>query len=123
MNTHISLQECSSIHLITASGEPLPIVDCVDAPIEIAGNFTTKHQLVVDLLIYPVILGTDFLHKHHVCLDFTCSQVTVQQNMSEIERVQPLWEVPKPSDIPLLLSVLPQILMLLMSVVFHAMTN
>ena len=66
MNTCPSLQERSSIQLVTASGDPLPIVDCVDAPIEMAGNCMTKHQfLVVDSLIYPVILGTDFFYKHH----------------------------------------------------------
>ena len=93
MNTCPSLRELSSIQLVTASGDPLPIVDCVNAPIQMAGNFTTKHQfLVVDSLIYPIILGTDFLYKHHVCLDFTFSPVTVQQNMSELESVQPLWD-------------------------------
>jgi len=88
MKIRPSLQNCSSIQLVTASGESLPIVDCVDAPIQMTDTFTTTHQfLVVDSLIYPVILGTDFLYKHHLCLEFTSSPVTVQHNKSQIESV------------------------------------
>jgi len=43
----------------------------------------------VDSLIY---LSTDFLYKHHLCLDFTSSPVTVQQSGCELDSVRPLWE-------------------------------
>ena len=76
MNTHPSSQGCQ---LVTASGEPLPIVSCVKASVQITDDhFLISHQFfVVDSLIYPVILGTDFLHKHHLCLNFTSSSVTI----------------------------------------------
>ena len=77
MNTRQISQGCSSIRLVTASGEPLPIISCVEATI----NMTD-----------PVILRTDFLYKHHLCLDFTSFPVTVQQNASELNSAQPLWD-------------------------------
>ena len=92
MNTCRTSQQCSSIKLVTASGEPLPIVSCVEASVQMTGDFTTHQFLIVESLIYPVILGTDFLYKHHLCLDFTSTPVTVQQNVSELDGIQPLWD-------------------------------
>ena len=93
MNTCQPSQRCSSMKLVIASGEPLPIISCAEATVNIADQFTTSHQfLIVDSLIYPVILGTDFLYKHHLCLDFTFSPVTVQQSGCELDSVRPLWE-------------------------------
>ena len=55
-------------------------------------DFKANYQfLIMDSLIYPVILGTDFLYKYHLCLDFTSSPVTIQHNISDLESVQPLW--------------------------------
>ena len=53
MNTYPSSQGCSSIQLVTASGEPLPIVSCVKASVQITDDhFLTSHQFfVVDSLI------------------------------------------------------------------------
>ena len=60
MNIQPSSQVCSSIQLVTASGESLPIISCVEAPVQMADKFMMTHQfLIVDSLIYPVILGTD----------------------------------------------------------------
>ena len=70
------------IELVTASGEPLPVLSCVAAPVQMLNtNITTQKFLVVNSLIYPVILGTDFLYRHQLSLDFTSSPVTVQQHM------------------------------------------
>ena len=38
MNTHQSSQRCSSIQLVTASGEPLPIVSCVKASVQMTDD-------------------------------------------------------------------------------------
>ena len=93
MNTNPSSHGCSSIQLVTASGESLPIVSCVKTSVQITDHFMATHQfLIVDSLIYPVILGTDFLYKHHLCLDFTSSPVTIQHNTSDLDSVQPLWD-------------------------------
>ena len=93
MNTYKTSPTCSSIKLVTASGEPLPIISCIEATVKVTDKFATSHQfLIVDSLIYPVILGTDFLYKHHMCLDVTSSPVTVQQSGSELESLQPLWD-------------------------------
>jgi len=90
MHTCQSSSRCSSIKLVTSSGEPLPIISFVEATVNITDQFATSHQfLIVDSLIYPIILGTEFLCKHHLCLDFT---VTVQQSGCELDSVQPLWE-------------------------------
>jgi len=67
-NTCQSSQRCSSIKLVTASEEPLPIISCVETTVNITDQFATSHQfLIVDSLIYPVLLGTYFLYKHHLC--------------------------------------------------------
>ena len=50
MNTQPSSQGCSSIHLVTTSGESLPIISCVEAPVQMTDDFMAKHQfLIVDL--------------------------------------------------------------------------
>ena len=59
----------------------------------VTDKFATSHQfLTVDFLIYPVILGTDFLYKYHMCLDFTSFPVIVLQSESELQSIQPLWD-------------------------------
>ena len=73
--------------------ESLPIVSGVETSVQITDHFMVTHQfLIVDLLIYPVILGNDFLYKHHLCLDFISSSVTIQHSTSDIDSVQPLWD-------------------------------
>ena len=90
VNSQPSLQGCSSIQLVTASEESLPIISCVKGPIKMTNDFVAKHKfLIMDSLIYPVILGTDFLYKHHLCLS---TQVTIQCNTSDLGSVQPLWD-------------------------------
>ena len=92
MKTNHILTECPTIELITASGEPLPILSCIEAPVQIAGSFKAVHKfLVVQSLIYPVILGTDFLYKHQLCLDFTSTPVKIQQHDTDLQDVQPMW--------------------------------
>ena len=92
MKTNHILTEWPTIELITASGEPLPILSCIEAPVQIAGSFKAVHKfLVVQSLIYPVILGTDFLYKHQICLDFTSTPVTVQQHDTDLQDIQPMW--------------------------------
>ena len=51
--------------------------------------------IVVNSLVTPVILGTDFLQKHGLTLDFTADPVTVYQSgneLSDAEQVQLVWE-------------------------------
>ena len=94
MNTRLSLQGCFSIQLVTALRESLPIIDCVKAHVQMTeDDFKANHQfLIVDSLIYPVILGTDFLYTYHLCLDFTSLPVAIQHNISDLDSVQPLWD-------------------------------
>ena len=66
MNTHKASPTCSSIKLVTASGEPPPIISCVEVIVNVTDKFAASHQfLIVSSLIYPVIFGTDFLYKLH----------------------------------------------------------
>ena len=52
------------LHLVTAAGENLPIVDQVSISVKL-GDLERRHNfLVVTSLITPAILGTDFLQKH-----------------------------------------------------------
>ena len=73
------------VRLITAAGEPLPVVGLVQVPVQV-GNFKTTHDfLVVDCLIYPVILGVYFLHKNALTLDFTSTPVSVYHSGTVLE--------------------------------------
>ena len=65
------------VRLIMASGEPLPIVGCVKAPIRF-DQLAVRHQfLVVERLITPVILGLDFLQQHNLVLNFASRSMTI----------------------------------------------
>ena len=67
------------VRLITASGEPLPIIGCVQAPVKIIhSQLEVTHQLlVVDRLVTPVILGLDFLRQHNLVINFASRPMTV----------------------------------------------
>ena len=67
------------VRLITASGEPLPITGCVQAPVRIShSQLQVTHQfLVVERLVTPVILGLDFLQQHNLVINFASRPVTV----------------------------------------------
>ena len=63
--------------LVTASGQSLTIVDCVQL-IVCLNHLTVSHNfIVVQELITPAILGIDFLQQHNLILDFSTSPVTV----------------------------------------------
>ena len=91
--------------LVTASGDPLPIRGYIRAPVRI-GPLQAMHEfIIVDSLVTPVILGTDFLQENNVALDFSSSPVTVfssklptpdqkrtSPNNSEQDLWRPIWE-------------------------------
>ena len=52
------------IHLVSAAGSHLPIVDQVSVTVKL-GELKKQHNfLVVTCLITPAILGMDFLQRH-----------------------------------------------------------
>ena len=91
--------------LVTAAGDPLPIRGYIRAPVRI-GQLQAVHEfIVVDSLVTPVILGTDFLQENNVAIDFSSSPVTVSSrkvptldqqkkspNNSEQDLWKPIWE-------------------------------
>ena len=65
------------VQLVTASGEPMPIVGSMKATVRI-GKLRQPEQhefLVVQNLVSPVILGVDFMQQHGVVLDFSADPV------------------------------------------------
>ena len=48
------------LRLVTASGEPMLIIGCIQAPVRISQLEITHQFLVVERLVTPVILGVDF---------------------------------------------------------------
>ena len=44
MNIYKASPTCSSIKLVTASGEPLPIISCIKATVNVKDKFATSHQ-------------------------------------------------------------------------------
>ena len=54
-------QMFQGVQLVSASGDPIPVVGNVTASIQV-GNLTVYHSLVVvQSLIVPIILGMDIL--------------------------------------------------------------
>ena len=57
-------------NLVTASGDRLPIMDHIKAPVQL-GELELMHTfVVVESLVSPVILGLDFIHENALVLDF-----------------------------------------------------
>ena len=74
----IRIEEASPLQLVTASGDRLPILDHVKAPVKL-GELELMHKfVVVEKLVSPVILGVDFLHDNRLVLDFAKTPVTVR---------------------------------------------
>ena len=70
-----SVTGAKPIQLVTVSGDPLKILDHVQAPVKI-GDLELVHDLVS-----PVILGVDFLHNNGLVL-FSSLPVTVHTSDS-----------------------------------------
>ena len=67
------------IQLKTASGEILPLCNHISAQVHIQNiDVLVEHNFVVaDQLIAPLILGTDFLRRNELILDFSKESVRV----------------------------------------------
>ena len=55
-------------NLVTASGQPLEVVDCVQLAVRLNNAVMTHHFSVVNHLITIIILGVDFLQGHSLVL-------------------------------------------------------
>ena len=65
------------LRLVTAAGEPIPVLGYVSAPVKV-GQVSVEHPfVVVKSLIAGVILGIDFLRQHELVLDFAFSPIKV----------------------------------------------
>ena len=70
------------IKLTTESGQPLQVLDHVQASIKI-GDLERPHDfVVVEGLVSPIIFGIDFLHNTGLVLDFTSLPITVHTSTS-----------------------------------------
>ena len=65
------------VRLVTASGEPMLITGCIQAPVRISQLEITHQFLVVERLVTPVILGVDILQQHNLLLNFASSPAVV----------------------------------------------
>ena len=71
--------------LVSAAGEPIPIIGQITLPIQL-GGLKVDHLFVVDRsLITPVILGIDFMHKHGLVLDFTTTPISVRNHTMSVD--------------------------------------
>ena len=71
----VDLQEVRNVNLVMASGEQLPVIGHVSTAVKIENKEVLHNLIVVDKLVAPVILGTDFLAKHKLILNFASSPV------------------------------------------------
>lgn len=70
------------LHLVTASGDPLPIIAHLQLPVILGEECVSHNFVVVNSLVVPVILGVDFLQTHGLMLDFSTVPVTVSPKQS-----------------------------------------
>lgn len=77
-------KKAGQVRLVTASGEPIPIVGSVTATVCIGElRQPIEHEfLVVQNLVSPVILGVDFMQQHGVVLDFSADPVGIRFSTS-----------------------------------------
>ena len=74
----VRIKATKPLRLVTASGDPLPMLDHVSALVQV-GELHVRHEFVVtESLVAPVILRVDFLHEHVLLLDFTKAYVQVR---------------------------------------------
>ncbi len=67
------------VQLVTASGDHLPIVDHVQAPVQLGELAMIHNFVVVESLVSPVILRVDFLQENALVLDFDKTPVAVHR--------------------------------------------
>ena len=67
----------ASVHVISATGEPIPVLGLVILPVQVRPIEVDHPLVVVQSLITPVILGINFLQAHGLILDFTTTPVHV----------------------------------------------
>ena len=70
------------LHLVTASGDPLPIMAHLQLPVILGEDCMSHNFVVVNSLVVPVILGVDFLHTHGLSLDFSTVPVKINPTKS-----------------------------------------
>ena len=73
------------LRLVTASGEPMLITGCIQAPVRISQLEITHQFLVVERLVTPVILGVGFL-QHNLVLNFASSTVAISNPTHLVEQ-------------------------------------
>ena len=97
---HVRRTEATrSVQLVTASGERLPVLEHIQATVQL-GELELLHDfVVVESLVAPVILGVDFLHKNGLVLDFTQTPASVRyanyslntESLGAVPSVPPLY--------------------------------
>ena len=75
------IRPAPQLQLVTASGEPLQVLDHIMAPVRIGQQSVSHEFVVVNNLVTPAILGVDFLQRHKLVLDFATSPVSITPNM------------------------------------------
>ena len=65
----------AEIPLVSAGGQPLPVVGVVDVPILLDNNKYLVTFYVARELVHPIILGIDFMTDHGLIIDCTTALV------------------------------------------------
>ena len=78
----------ASVHVVSATGEPIPVLGHVTSPVQIGPNKVDHPLVVVQSLITPVMLQIDFLHAYGLILDFTNTPVYVTTQLTANSSLQ-----------------------------------
>ena len=101
----VQVSSARQIQLVTVSGDRLPIIKHVKAPVQLDELCVIHEFIVVKTLVAPVILGIDFLQRNELILNFTQTPVVVRsssqkrdaltENSMAIAQVVPIYEAAK----------------------------
>ena len=71
----------SSVNVITASCNEMELHNTTVVSLQIGTSSVTHEIYVAPKLVAPLILGTDFLAKFNVCLDYKTKSVTINDRI------------------------------------------
>ena len=74
-----------NLTLRTVSGQKMSATECIDLCVDIEGTSYYHEFIISDELIYPVILGLDFICKHSIKLQFSSLNVQSEACMCSVD--------------------------------------
>ncbi|KII74092.1 hypothetical protein RF11_09840 [Thelohanellus kitauei] len=76
VNINASFEQSFYISLLSANGSNLELTKTIELKVYVNGRWIASEFIDVSKLIYPAIIGRDFLGKYKLCVDVSKRQIT-----------------------------------------------